>query len=337
MMATFMLMMVPRSAVCGDRISEVLDTDSSVVPPADPVAARPGAPRLAGPRAASSLRLPRRRGAGAQRRLVLRAARADGRGHRLDRRRQVHAGQPGAAALRRHRRRGRGRRASTCATWTPTLLWSGSAWCRRRRTCSAAPSRSNLRHGKPDATDEELWAALEVAQARDFVEALPEGLDAPVAPGRHQLLRRPAPAAGDRAAAGPHARDLPVRRLVLGARPGHRRPAAGGAAAGHHRRDGRDRRPAGLHDHRRRPDPGARGRPGRRPRHPRRAARDLRDLPGDRHLPAEQRRRRHDRHRTSRQPAPPRAGRSRRPSGSRRRPAAPAAARWAAAWSARRR
>ena len=37
MMATFMLMMVPRSAVCGDRITEVLDTDSSVVPPPDPV------------------------------------------------------------------------------------------------------------------------------------------------------------------------------------------------------------------------------------------------------------------------------------------------------------
>src|SRR5689334_6130161 len=37
MMATFMLMMVPRSAVCADRISEVLDTDSSVVPPASPV------------------------------------------------------------------------------------------------------------------------------------------------------------------------------------------------------------------------------------------------------------------------------------------------------------
>jgi ATP-binding cassette subfamily B protein len=42
---------------------------------------------------------------------------------------------------------------------------------------------SNLRYGKPDATDEELWHALEVAQARDFVEAMPEGLDAPIAQG----------------------------------------------------------------------------------------------------------------------------------------------------------
>ena len=43
--------------------------------------------------------------------------------------------------------------------------------------------RSNLRHGKPDATEDELWRALEIAQARDFVEAMPEGLDAPIAQG----------------------------------------------------------------------------------------------------------------------------------------------------------
>ncbi len=42
---------------------------------------------------------------------------------------------------------------------------------------------SNLRYGKPDATEDEMWAALEVAQARDFVEALDQGLEAPVAQG----------------------------------------------------------------------------------------------------------------------------------------------------------
>ena len=55
-------------------------------------------------------------------------------------------------------------------------------------------------------------------------------------PGRHQRLRRPAPAAVHRPGARGQARDLPVRRLVLGARPRHRRPAAGGAAAAHPRR-----------------------------------------------------------------------------------------------------
>jgi ATP-binding cassette, subfamily B, multidrug efflux pump len=42
---------------------------------------------------------------------------------------------------------------------------------------------SNLRHGKPDATEEELWEALRVAQADDFVRAMPEGLEAPIAQG----------------------------------------------------------------------------------------------------------------------------------------------------------
>ena len=37
--------------------------------------------------------------------------------------------------------------------------------------------------GPPAATDEDLWHALEVAQARDFVEDMPEQLDAPIAQG----------------------------------------------------------------------------------------------------------------------------------------------------------
>ncbi len=45
----------------------------------------------------------------------------------------------------------------------------------------------NLRYGRPEATDAELWHALEVAQARDFVEALPEGLDTPLGQGGASL------------------------------------------------------------------------------------------------------------------------------------------------------
>jgi ATP-binding cassette subfamily B protein len=42
---------------------------------------------------------------------------------------------------------------------------------------------TNLRFAAPDATDEDLWTALEVAQARDFVASMPGGLDAPVDQG----------------------------------------------------------------------------------------------------------------------------------------------------------
>jgi len=46
---------------------------------------------------------------------------------------------------------------------------------------------SNLRYGNPDATDEQLWHYLEIAQARDFVEEMPGGLEAPVAQGGTNL------------------------------------------------------------------------------------------------------------------------------------------------------
>jgi ATP-binding cassette subfamily B protein len=42
---------------------------------------------------------------------------------------------------------------------------------------------SNLRYGRPDATDGELWGALEVAQAADFVQSMPEGIDSPITQG----------------------------------------------------------------------------------------------------------------------------------------------------------
>ena len=42
---------------------------------------------------------------------------------------------------------------------------------------------SNLRYGNQQATDEDLWHALEIAQARDFVERMPDGLDSPIAQG----------------------------------------------------------------------------------------------------------------------------------------------------------
>jgi ATP-binding cassette subfamily B protein len=42
---------------------------------------------------------------------------------------------------------------------------------------------SNLRFGRPDASDEELWRALEIAQAKDFVAAMPGALEAPIDQG----------------------------------------------------------------------------------------------------------------------------------------------------------
>jgi ATP-binding cassette subfamily B multidrug efflux pump len=180
MMGTFMLMMVPRSSVCADRISEVLDTDSSVVPPAAPVRevvgrgrlelegvgfTYPGAeqPVLSGVSfealAGQTVAVIGSTGAGKSTlvNLVPRLFDATAGEVRVD-----------GVAVR---------------DLDPDLLWSKIGLVPQRAFLFTGTVATNLRHGKPDASDEELWRALEIAQARDFVEAMPEGLDAPIVQG----------------------------------------------------------------------------------------------------------------------------------------------------------
>ena len=65
----------------------------------------------------------------------------------------------------------------------PSDLWSRVGLVPQRPYLFSGTVASNLRFGNPDATDEELWEALRVAQAEDFVRAFPEGLEHPVAQG----------------------------------------------------------------------------------------------------------------------------------------------------------
>jgi ATP-binding cassette subfamily B protein len=65
----------------------------------------------------------------------------------------------------------------------PELLWSLIGLVPQKAYLFTGTVASNLRYGKPDATEEEMWEALEIAQARDFVEAMPEGLEAPITQG----------------------------------------------------------------------------------------------------------------------------------------------------------
>ncbi len=65
----------------------------------------------------------------------------------------------------------------------PDLLWGRIGLVPQRAYLFSGTVASNLRYGKPDATDEELWAALEVAQGKEFVEQMPGGLDAPISQG----------------------------------------------------------------------------------------------------------------------------------------------------------
>jgi ATP-binding cassette subfamily B multidrug efflux pump len=180
MMGTFMLMQVPRSAVCADRIAEVLDTVPSVVPPEagvreltqrghlelDGVAfTYPGAeqPVLCdvsfSARPGQTVAIIGSTGAGKSTliNLVPRLFDATAGAVRVD--------------------------GVDVRDLEPEVLWSRIGLVPQRAFLFTGTVRSNLLHGRPDATDDELWHALEVAQARDFVERMPEQLDAPIVQG----------------------------------------------------------------------------------------------------------------------------------------------------------
>lgn len=65
----------------------------------------------------------------------------------------------------------------------PEALWSTIGYVPQKVYLFTGTVASTLRYGKPDATEEEMWAALEIAQAREFVEAMPDGLDSDISQG----------------------------------------------------------------------------------------------------------------------------------------------------------
>ena len=185
MMATFMLMQVPRSAVCAERISEVLTTDTSVrrsrePRPLDPARrghvdlesvtfAYPGAeaPVLSG------LSLSARPGR------VVAVIGSTGAGkstlvNLVPRLFDATTGTVRVAGV-------------DVRDLDPEVLWGELGLVPQKAYLFSGTVRSNLAHGRPDATEEQMWEALEIAQARDFVQALPEGLDSPVAQGGTNL------------------------------------------------------------------------------------------------------------------------------------------------------
>ncbi|HET8928492.1 MAG TPA: ABC transporter ATP-binding protein [Microbacterium sp.] len=180
MMATFMFVMIPRAAVCATRIGQVLDTAPSVAAPAAPASPAPAVG-----------------------------------GIEFD---HVDFAYPGADDAVLHDISFRVEPGTTTAVvgstgsgkttliglvprlfdvtggvvrvdgldvrdYDPERLWERIGLVPQRAYLFAGTVASNLRYGNPDATDEQLWEALEIAQAKDFVKAMPERLQAPIAQG----------------------------------------------------------------------------------------------------------------------------------------------------------
>jgi ATP-binding cassette subfamily B multidrug efflux pump len=180
MMATFMFMMVPRAEVCAERIVEVLDTEPDLVPPSQPVPTGAVHGRL-------ELRHAEFRFPGAQQPVL------------CDINILAEPGQVTAIIG------GTGSGKTTLISLIPRLMdaTNGSVLVDgvnvrdldpkalsdlvglvpQRPYLFSGTVASNLRYGNPDATDAELWRALEIAQGRDFVAQMQGGLDAKIAQG----------------------------------------------------------------------------------------------------------------------------------------------------------
>ncbi|MGE3359187.1 MAG: ABC transporter ATP-binding protein [Acidimicrobiia bacterium] len=180
MMATFMAAMVPRAAVSADRIQEVLDTDSSVVTAAVPVT------ELAH-RATLELRHVGFRYPGAEAPVLRDISVAVGPGETL-----AIIGSTGAGKTTLINLIPRLVDATEGAVLVdgvdvkdlqPDVLWGRIGLVPQKPYLFSGTVATNLRYGRPDADDDELWAALEVAQAADFVRAMPGGLDAAISQG----------------------------------------------------------------------------------------------------------------------------------------------------------
>lgn len=180
MMGVFIAILAPRAMVSAERIAEVIDTDSSIVTATDPVTELSGQGTV-----------------------------------RFD---AVSFGYPGAEVPVLDRISLTATRGTTCAIIgstgsgkttllnliprlldptggtlsvdgvditqiDPEVLWHRIGLVPQRPYLFSGTVGSNLRFSAPEATDAELWEALEIAQGADFVAAMPEGLDAPITQG----------------------------------------------------------------------------------------------------------------------------------------------------------
>lgn len=186
MMSTMMVMMVPRAAVAAGRIGEVLSTETSVTEPVDPVplASLSGG---GGPQGRVTFDGVEFRYPGADAPVLTDVTLTAEPGTVTAVIGSTGAGKTTLLNLVPRLFDVTGGRVSINGVDVRDLatddLGSLLGLVPQKAFLFSGTVASNLRYGRPDATDDEMWEALEVAQARDFVEALPGGLDAPVAQG----------------------------------------------------------------------------------------------------------------------------------------------------------
>jgi ATP-binding cassette, subfamily B, multidrug efflux pump len=179
-MVTFMVSMVPRAAVAADRIAEVLETPSTVRQPEHPVTsvsergtlefrdvgfAYPGADRPV------LCNLSFRIESGTTTAII--GSTGSGKTTLVNLVSRLSDVTEGAVLID----------GVDVRDLDLDLLWGKVGYVPQKPFLFSGTVASNLRYGRPDAPDSELWEALEVAQAADFVRAMPDGIDSAITQG----------------------------------------------------------------------------------------------------------------------------------------------------------
>ena len=184
MMATFMLIMVPRAAVCAERIEEVLQTEPSVVLPSNPVTTvsahgevefRDVAFRYPGAAEPVLHGITFRVSSGQTTAII--GSTGSGKSTLLSMIPRLFDATGGSVMVD----------GVDVRDLAPEVLWTRIGLVPQRPYLFSGTVATNLRFGNPDATDDDLWWALQIAQASDFVAALPEQLAAPITQGGTNL------------------------------------------------------------------------------------------------------------------------------------------------------
>ncbi len=180
LMASFMTIMIPRAAVSAERIGEVLDAESSLHPPAHPVREfpQPGAVELddvtfSYPGADEPVLEGVSFHAAPGETVAIVGSTGSGKTTLVSLIPRLFDATSGTVRVA----------GVDVREADPDLLWRGIGLVPQRPFLFTGTIASNLRFGREDATDEDLWEALDIAQARDFVLEKEHGLQERIAQG----------------------------------------------------------------------------------------------------------------------------------------------------------
>jgi len=183
-MATMLAVVIPRAAVCADRITEVLDTEPTVPAPAQPL--RPTSPygvvefggagfTYPGAETPVLSNVSMRCMPGTVTAIV--GSTGSGKSTLVSLIPRLFDVTAGAVLVDGLDVRG----------WDQDELFANFGYVPQKAYLFAGTIASNIRYGNPTATDDDIWAALTIAQADDFVRELSDGLESPIAQGGGNL------------------------------------------------------------------------------------------------------------------------------------------------------